>query len=60
MDCKEWLVKWLNDAYAVDEAMVNTLQHHVDQLVAFLRTVDSANWPRAGPDPALASGAARL
>jgi ferritin-like metal-binding protein YciE len=32
MDCREWLVSWLNDAYAMEEGMVNTLKNHVDQL----------------------------
>jgi ferritin-like metal-binding protein YciE len=32
MDCREWLVRWLNDAYAMEEGMINTLEKHVDQL----------------------------
>ena len=32
MECREWLVSWLNDAYAMEEGMVNTLENHVDQL----------------------------
>jgi ferritin-like metal-binding protein YciE len=30
-DCREWLVQWLNDAYVMEEGIINALENHVEQ-----------------------------